>query len=48
MNSRILCTIKTYLSSKGINEVDIADIGSFSSSDELIIELWDKIAKEAK
>ena len=47
-NSRIPPTIEKYLLPKGINENDIADIGSFPSTDELIIQLQNKIAKETK
>ena len=47
-NDRILHTIEKYLLSKSVDENDIADIGSFPSTNELIIELWNKIAKETK
>ena len=48
MSSRILWKIQKYILSKDTDEVDIADINYFLSSYELIIELWDKMAKETK
>ena len=47
-NGKIPHTIEKYLLPKGINENDIADIGSFPFTDKLIIELQNRIAKETK